>query len=59
MHHSKVAKSFEAQRRNVECGENEAITKTEAENQRCGARDSNHYATRSNVRLFLPREQLC
>ena len=54
MRQSKVAKSFEAQRKNGD--ENEAVTQREAENQRCGPRVPNNYATRSqsrfNVRLL-------
>ena len=49
MRQSKVAKSFEAQRRgeDMDDGENEAVTEREAENQRRGPRDP-HYATRGN-----------
>jgi len=49
MRQSKVAKSFEAQRRGEDMndGENEAVTEREAENQRRGPRDP-HYATRGN-----------
>jgi len=50
MRQSKVARSFEAQRRNPD-GENEALTEREAESQRRGPRDQNNYATRSNARL--------